>query len=147
MQKSESIDLLAKALAKVQITIKPAIKDSANPFFKSKYADLTSVWDSCGEALAANGLSVAQVGEPVPGGASLTTVLMHESGQWISGTMEAPLAKQDAQAVGSCITYLRRYGLAAMVGIRTEDDDGAAASGTVTKDTPIVEKPVRSRYA
>jgi hypothetical protein len=135
MNKSAEIGELAKALVKVQATIKPAIKDSSNPFFKSQYADLTSVWDACAEALAANGLSVLQIGEPSPAAnvASLTTILMHVSGQWVSGTMDAPLTKQDAQAVGSCITYLRRYGLAAIVGIRTTDDDGAAASGTVVK--------------
>ena len=135
MQKSEQIDKLAIALVAVQKAITPAIKDSNNPFFKSKYADLTSVWDACADLLAANGLSVVQVGEPSPekGVAALTTVLMHTSGQWISGTMEAPLTKMDAQAEGSCITYLRRYGLAAMIGIRTEDDDASAASGTVVK--------------
>lgn len=135
MQKSENIDELAKALIKVQATIKPAIKESDNPFFKSKYADLTAVWDACAEALATNNLTVIQFGETSAerGEVSLTTMLMHESGQWIAGTMTAPLTKADAQAVGSCVTYLRRYGLAAMVGIRTEDDDGAAASGTVVE--------------
>lgn len=139
MQKSDSINEIAKALVAVQAAIQPAVKDSNNPFFKSKYADLTSVWDSCGDLLAANGLSVVQLGEPAPAPnvMALTTVLMHTSGQWIAGTMEAPLSKQDAQSVGSCTTYLRRYGLAAMIGIRTEDDDGAAASGTITRKPPV----------
>ena len=150
MNKSEDISELAKALVKVQATIKPAIKDSANPFFKSHYADLTSVWDSCAVALAANGLSVIQTGEESDGEhAVITTTLLHTSGQWISGTMKAPLTKLDAQAVGSCVTYLRRYGLAAMVGIRTEDDDGAAASGTVVKkeDLPKAGAVQPSRYS
>lgn len=135
MQKSVSIANIAKALLEVQKTIKPAIKDSDNPFFKSKYADLTAVWDACAEALATNGLSVVQLGVPssAPNMVAISTILLHVSGEWIEGTMEAPLTKNDAQAVGSCTTYLRRYGLAAMIGIRTEDDDGAAASGTVVK--------------
>ncbi len=143
MQKSAEIDQLAAALVKAQKAIKPATKDSDNPFFKSKYADLTAVWDACADALADNGLSVTQVGEPSPekGVMSLTTVLMHTSGQWISGVMEAPMTKMDAQAVGSCTTYLRRYGLAAIVGIRTEDDDGAAASGTVVRGDDPYQRP------
>jgi hypothetical protein len=135
IQKSNEINEIATALVAVQAAIQPAIKDSKNPFFKSSYADLASVWDACAELLASHGLSVVQLGEPAPAPdvMALTTMLMHTSGQWIAGTMESPLSKQDAQAVGSCTTYLRRYGLAAMIGIRTEDDDGAAASGTVNK--------------
>lgn len=133
MQKSDSINELAKALVKVQRALKPAVKESDNPFFKSKYADLTAVWEACYLPLADNGLALVQVGEPTIEGdkVHLTSMLIHESGQWIAGTFSAPYVKQDAQAVGSCITYLRRYSLAAMVGVRTEDDDGAAASGTV----------------
>lgn len=126
---SASLSLLAVALVKAQHALKPAIKDSANPFFKSKYADLGSVWDACRDALQANGLSVVQFpGFTDAGAALLTTILLHESGEWISGTAGAPLNKADAQSMGSAITYLRRYALAAVVGVVTEDDDGNAAS-------------------
>lgn len=126
---SPSISLLAGALVKAQQALKPAIKDSANPFFKSKYADLGSVWDACRDALQSNGLSVVQFpGFTDAGAALLTTILLHESGEWISGTAGAPLNKADAQSMGSAITYLRRYALAAVVGVVTEDDDGNAAS-------------------
>lgn len=126
---SPSISLLAGALVKAQQALKPAIKDSANPFFKSKYADLGSVWDACRDALQSNGLSVVQFpGFTDAGAALLTTILLHESGEWIAGTAGAPLNKADAQSMGSAITYLRRYALAAVVGVVTEDDDGNAAS-------------------
>jgi hypothetical protein len=129
MNKSESIGNLAKALANVQKKIKPAVKDSANPFFKSKYADLNSVWDSCRDLLAENGLSVAQVNDVSSDGVIVETVLMHESNEWLSGSIFLPLTKHDPQGVGSAITYGRRYGLAAIVGIvADEDDDGNAAS-------------------
>jgi hypothetical protein len=131
MQKSESIAKLAKALSNVQANIKPAVKDAANPFFKSKYADLNSVWDSCRELLTKNGLSVIQ-GNSVglDGTVIVETVLAHESGEWIQSELALPLAKNDPQGVGSAVTYGRRYGLAAIVGIVADvDDDGNHASG------------------
>jgi hypothetical protein len=129
MNKSDTIGNLAKALALVQSQIKPAVKDSANPFFKSKYADLNSVWDACRDLLALNGLAVTQLNQITLDGVIVETVLIHTSGEWISGEMYLPLTKHDAQGVGSAITYGRRYGLAAIVGIvADEDDDGNAAS-------------------
>ena len=131
MLQSESIANLAKSLSLVQGKLTHAKKDSANPFFKSKYADLESVWDACRDLLASNGLSVAQF----PGTysdldktMSLTTLLMHESGEWISNEMSVPMSKVDAQGAGSCISYMRRYALAAVVGVVQADDDGNAAS-------------------
>jgi hypothetical protein len=120
---------LAAALVKAQAKLKPAIKDSANPFFKSKYADLGAVWEACREALQSEGLAVVQLPGFASGEARLTTILLHASGEWIAGEAGAPLAKADAQGVGSAITYLRRYGLAAVAGVVTEDDDGNSASG------------------
>ena len=133
MEKSEQINELASALSKAQGAIKGALKDTANPFFKSKYADLSSVWEACREQLAANGLSVAQMPCESETGVMVETVLMHASGQWISNRFTMPVAKQDAQAVGSAITYSRRYALAAMVGVAPEDDDGNAATGNGDK--------------
>lgn len=130
MEMSEQINDLAAALVKAQAQIKPAVKDSTNPHFRSKYADLGAVWDACRAALTANGLSVVQMPTDAgEGRVGLTSMLMHTSGQWMRDTFSAPLQQNNAQGVGSALTYLRRYGLSALVGIvADEDDDGNAAS-------------------
>jgi len=125
MNQSESIAELAKALNKVQSEHLFALTDKENPFFKSKYADLSSVWSVARDPLIKNGLSVVQtfdVGNnmmPI-----IVTTLLHTSGEWIRGSLEMPILKADPQAVGSSITYGRRYALSAMLGICPEDDDG-----------------------
>ena len=128
---SPTIGKLALALSKAQGELEGAAKDSENPFFKSKYADLESVWDACRDLLASNGLAVAQF----PGtysdldkSMSLTTILTHASGEWINQEMSVPVTKPDAQGAGSALTYMRRYALAAVVGVVQADDDGNAAS-------------------
>jgi hypothetical protein len=129
MERSEQINELAAALALAQAEIEKADKDRTNPAFRSSYATLGSVWDAAKEALTRHGLSVAQL--PVPsekGTLALTTMLLHKSGQFLAGTITMPLAKEDPQGYGSALTYGRRYGLAAMVGVCPEDDDGNAAS-------------------
>ena len=143
MHQSESIANLAKALSTVQGKLTYAKKDSKNPFFKSNYADLESVWDACRDLLASNGLSVAQF----PGSyceidksMSLNTILMHTSGEWISQEMNVPVTKVDAQGAGSAITYMRRYALAAVVGVVQADDDGNAASAPSVKKL-LVSQP------
>lgn len=128
MQKSESIASLAAALAKAQASMRCALRDSENPHFRSKYADLQSVWEAAREPLAKNGLSVVQVPGTTERGVSVETLLLHESGEYIGGTVEIPLAKMDAQALGSGLTYARRYGLAAVVGIAPGDDDDAESA-------------------
>jgi hypothetical protein len=129
MSQSESIANLAKALSIVQGKLTYAAKDSANPFFKSKYADLESVWDSCRTLLSDNGLSVIQFpGEYFDGTMSLTTILAHASGEWMSQQMSVPVTKPDAQGAGSALSYMRRYALSAVVGVVQADDDGNAAS-------------------
>jgi len=129
MHQSESIANLAKALSIVQGKLTYAKKDSANPFFKSKYADLESVWDACRDLLSANGLAVVQLpGEFFEGTMALTTIITHSSGEWISQQMSLPVTKPDAQGAGSALTYMRRYALAAVVGVVQADDDGNAAS-------------------
>ena len=129
MNHSESIAKLATALSIVQGKLSHAKKDSANPFFKSKYADLESVWDACRSLLAENGLAVMQFpGEFVDGTMSLNTVLTHLSGEYMSYLMSVPVTKPDAQGAGSALTYMRRYALAAVVGVVQADDDGNAAS-------------------
>lgn len=120
---------IAVALCKAQSQIRGAIKDSTNPHFKKSYADLESVWDACRDALTNNGLSVAQFGTDAPDGhIAITTMLLHESGEHLTGTMTLPMVKRDPQAAGSAITYARRYSLAAMVGVVQVDDDANDAS-------------------
>jgi hypothetical protein len=129
MDRSESINELAAALAKAQGAIQGAVKDSVNPAFKSKYADLASVWDACRGPLAANGLSIAQLPAVQDDGrVAVTTVLMHLSGQFLSTTFSIRPGKDDAHGIGSAVTYARRFSLAAMVGVAPEDDDGNAAA-------------------
>ena len=142
MPQSDSIKELATALSKVQGELTYAKKDSANPFFKSRYADLESVWDACRSLLAANGLSVIQMpGNYFEGRMWLVTKLCHTSGEWIEQEMSVPVQKPDAQGAGSALTYMRRYALAAFVGVVQADDDGNAA--VVTKPTlKSVAKPV-----
>lgn len=129
MTTSDQINEIATALAKAQGEMGGAVKDSANPFFKSKYADLASVRDAVREPFAKHGLSVVQSPSVDGTRVSVDTLLMHASGQWIRGTVSAT-AKEDApQAVGSTITYLRRYSLQSFAGVAPEDDDAEAAHG------------------
>lgn len=114
----------------VQASLTPARRDSTNSYYDSTYADLSSVWESCREILAKNGLCVIQ-GNSVGAANTLIveTILIHESGQWVQSELCLPLSKADPQGVGSAMTYGRRYGLAAIVGIVADaDDDGNAAS-------------------
>jgi len=138
---SAEINELASALAKAQAAIKPAKKDSDNPFFKSKYADLASVHLACMEHLTVNGLSVTQT-LYTNGDARtyLVTSLLHSSGQWIKSVAPVNPVKNDPQGMGSAITYMRRYSLAAMVGVAQEDDDGNAASDKKTNFSMALDR-------
>ena len=129
MEKSESIKELATALAKAQGEIKGAVKDSANPFFKSKYADLASVVEAIRAAFAKNGLSYTQhISDSEKNEVRVETIIMHSSGEWLScGVLALPVSKADAQGYGSALTYARRYSLSAAAGVAAEDDDGNAA--------------------
>lgn len=128
---SESVAKLAAALAKAQGEMGGAVKDAANPAFKSKYATLEAVIDAVKPALSANGIAYVQApGEVGEAGVPITTVLVHgESGEWMRSTLTVPLGnRRDAQGVGSAISYGRRYSLMSVLGIAAEDDDGNAAS-------------------
>lgn len=126
MKTSDKIDLISAALVKAQATIEEAAKDSRGNY--GKYATLASVVDACKPHLVANGIAFVQTFEPAENGRMcLTTTLLHSSGQYISGTCSMPLPKQDPQGYGSAATYARRYGLAAIVGVCPEDDDGQGA--------------------
>ena len=130
MNKSGSIAALAAALATAQGAMKGAVKDSANPFFKSKYADLASVVEAIRSAFSANGLSYIQTIQPSDRDeVRVETMILHSSGEWIScGVLALPVSKVDAQGYGSALTYARRYSLSAAVGVAPEDDDGNAAT-------------------
>lgn len=125
---SEDISKLAEALVELQYALEGVKKDSANDYFKSKYADLHSCQGALREPLYANGLAVTQTTRTTESGAVLVTTLVHKSGQWIKG--ELPLAAKkadDPQAQGSAITYARRYALCAITGLCQMDDDAEAA--------------------
>lgn len=133
MTHSEQINEIAGALAKAQGAIRGAAKDSLNPHFKNRYADLASVWEACREQLAANGIAVVQAPGAEGATVSVETLLVHSSGQWFKDALSTLAADARAQSIGSAITYLRRYALAAMVGVAPEDDDGEAAEGRETQ--------------
>ncbi len=144
METSQEINEIAKALAAVQKTALLALKDSNNPFFKSKYADLSSVWGVLREPLTDNGLSVAQpLGYAEDGAPIVYTLLMHTSGQWIKGECRMRPEKDTPQALGSCVTYSRRYSLASICGVCPEDDDGESATqrSKTTKKKELLTKP------
>ena len=128
--KSDKIDKLAAALAKAQSEIRGAAKKSKNPFFNSNYADLHTVIESCMPQLSKNGISVVQGTDfHKLNGWFVTTMLMHSSGQWIKSSCKIILGpKQDIQALGSAITYGRRYLLSSMAGVGQFDDDGNSIS-------------------
>jgi len=124
---SEQINELATALAKCQGELTFAAKSSENPFHKSKYADLSSVWESIREPLTKNGLSVVQCLETNGEQVILVSTLMHTSGQWIRSSLPVLNANKTSQGQGSGITYCRRYALAALVGCVQDDDDAESA--------------------
>ena len=132
-EQSQTINALASALSKAQGQITGALKDSSNPFFKTKYADLASVWDACRDQLSANGLCVIQTLSNKEDQIVVVTTLAHSSGEWIRGELAVKPVKSDPQGIGSAITYARRYTLAAIVGVAQIDDDAEAAMGR--KDT------------
>lgn len=140
METSATIQEVAKALLKAQTEMGNAIKDSKNPFFKSNYADLNSVREACMPALNKYGISIIQPTVFIDGKSFVNTVLIHESGEYLSGLTEIIYNKNnDAQSAGSGITYARRYGMQSFVNVGCEDDDGNAASKpTVVKAQPVV---------
>lgn len=131
MTHSESVARIAVALSKAQGTIEGAAKASLNPHFGSRYADLESVWTACRSALAVNEIAVVQSPSTVGSLVGMTTLLLHGSGEWIeSDPLQVEARDAAPQAVGSCLTYLRRYQLASMAGVApTDDDDAEAAHG------------------
>jgi hypothetical protein len=133
VNQSPTIGALAAALAKAQATYKPAVKDSANPFFKAHFLSLAGALDACREALTSNGLAVVQAVDSAGDKLVLHTTLIHSSGEWIGSAYPINPVKNDPQGIGSATSYARRYSLMALVGIAAEDDDGEAAHGRTAK--------------
>lgn len=120
---------ISKAILEAQKEMGNATKGSSNPFFKSKYADLNAIRESCMPALHNHGISVLQPTVNIDGKNFIKTVLLHESGETFEGLTEIIYSKlNDAQAQGSGITYARRYGLQSLLNIGADDDDGNKAS-------------------
>lgn len=128
MEKSESIKELACALNKAQGEMQKAHKKSENPYFNSSYANLSEVLTCVKEAFTSNGLSFTQMPSFDSGIAYVETLIMHNSGEWISSIAGSPLSKQNPQGIGDATTYLRRYSLAAVAGLAQQDDDGNSNS-------------------
>jgi len=140
---SASIAKFAPAFLNAQKAIEFAKKDSRNDHFKNSYADLSAVVDAVKPALNDNGIAYLQSPTPSDDGKlHMTTRLLHESGEWMEGTLVMPLPKQDPQGFGSAMTYARRYALAAITGLYQDDDDGKAGSGV--GDRPRASAPTKA---
>lgn len=169
MRHSVQLDQLGAALAKAQGEIQGAHKDKANPYFNSSYADLDSVWDACRRPLSENGLAVMQfptadireydaickeTGDQIKetyAVVKVITKLVHSSGQWADSELEAESRDAGPQAIGSVITYLRRYLLQALVGVAPADDDGNAGQkppqGAKTQPQPRQQAPANGNQS
>lgn len=136
MNRSESIAKLAKSLVLFNSEVNKIAKDADNPFFKNNYATLDTIIDEIRPILSKHGLSIMQIPSGDGQNVTLKTLLLHETGEWLeSDELTMKPVKNDPQAVGSCITYARRYSLAAFLSLNTgEDDDGNGA--TYGKDKP-----------
>lgn len=126
MKTSDQINEITKSLSLAQGEMRPATKDCVNPHFKSRYASMSSVWESIREPLSKNSLAIWQDIQTIPEGITISTRLSHVSGQWIEcGPLFIPLTKKDAQGIGSAITYAKRYSLSALLGVVADEDDDA----------------------
>jgi hypothetical protein len=128
MNKSESIKNIAGALVKFQASVSKVAKEANNPFFKSKYASLANILDTIQKPLSESGLAISQF----PDANALTTIILHaDSGEWMESSYVMPVAKQnDPQAMGSAMTYARRYALGSILNLNIDDDDdGEKAMG------------------
>lgn len=153
MNQSESVAKLSAALVKAQAEMSGAVKDSANPFFKSSYADLNSVIKAIKEPFAKHGLAYTQFPYTDEKGVGVVTRLIHESGEWLECGYTLPLGfvkkdgvlepRLDPQSAGSAITYARRYALQTMAGIPAVDDDAEGAMGRTQK--PVAQKITRKQ--
>lgn len=142
MNKSDSLAQIAPALVKALAKIEGAHKKKVNGGFKSKYADLEAVIDASKDILAESGLMLIQLpGGLCDGVLTLETILLHESGEFISGEFGIALGKNDPQGVGSALSYARRYAQMAALNMPAVDDDAEAAMGRGQRAQPPAPKP------
>jgi hypothetical protein len=144
MERSQEINELAAALCMAQGDFPNVPKDANNPFFKSKYADLAGIVDVVRPVLKKHNLCFSQFVSMSGSQPAITTMLLHKSGQFVADTLPMPVSKPDAQGIGSAITYGRRYGLQAILGLAAEDDDGNAASHSAPasqQQRPVPQAP------
>lgn len=147
---SESIASIAPALCAAQKAFKPVAQSGINPHLRSKYSTIADYLNAINHALWENNLFLTQSVSKSEVGIAVTTKLIHGSGEWIrSEATVLPVEKQSAQAVGSAISYARRYSLAAFLGIAagTDDDDGVAASKPKTTVAPIMDAKTIAKIA
>lgn len=140
MRKSDSISSLALSLKDLQGELKPVPRTATNPFLQSKYADLSSIWETCRPLLQKYGFALSQLPAVKDGQFVLTTVLLHApSGEWLASSLPlTPVKEHDPQALGSALTYARRYALSAMLGVCSEEDDDA--EGAMDRSRPAKAK-------
>jgi hypothetical protein len=142
MRSSENITKIASALVKAQGELNSVSKDGTNPHFNKRYATLQNIVESTREVLRKNGLAVVQTFSETDGTyINLDTTVLHESGEWIAGTLTLRPDKTDPQRMGSATTYARRYALSAILGIVTDDDDDGNASSQPIADRAPQAKP------
>lgn len=139
---SEQINEIAGALAKAQGEVTAAIEDKTNPHFKTSYSSLNSVWKACRNSTSKNGLAITQLMTGSNEQLVLVSILMHSSGQWIKSILPISSVKATPQALGSAITYMRRYSLAALVGVAPEEDDDGEEAEEPSYDKRKEAKPV-----
>ena len=134
VRRSDTIAKLTAALTKAACELKNPPKDSVNPFFNCRYADLATVRDAVLPVLARHDLAVLQLPCELDNAAALTTLLMHVSGEWVETTIKLRAVRNDPQGVGSALTYARRYALQAIAGVAAEDDDDGNTAGQRSKN-------------
>ena len=144
MKMSETIAELATALSKAQGQIDAALKGSTNPHFKSKYADLNSLREAIREPLSVNDLSVIQLPRTTDGFVEIETMLMHKSGEFISEVLQMPYGQNSPQAIGSALSYCRRYSLSSILNLSADDDDGNAATESTNKQNNAMMEDARA---
>lgn len=146
MNKSESIKQISGAILAAQKTMGDVTKGNKSSFYKDhSYADLNAIREVVIPALNTQGVSVLQPTTSTDGRNYVETVLLHESGEWISGTTEIKNTKGDAQGEGSGISYARRYGLQSLLSVGAVDDDGEAAQGRVNEKKESNSSAVSSK--
>lgn len=132
---SESNKSICAAYVKAWASLENVAKDSVNPHFKSRYADLAAVLNAVRPVLAAHGLAILQPMVESEKGVSVLTRLVHETGEWMESSVTFPTSDTKAQTLGAVTSYARRYALQAFLGISSDDDDGNSQKAP-TKTAP-----------